>query len=105
MSVLDYLTNVHLLTLLVSSVFPLLVGLVTKASWGGGVKAVLLALLAAVAGFVSEYLVSVTDDTPYNVEVGLFVAVTGFLTAVGVHFGLLKPTGAAYSVASKMVKD
>lgn len=81
--------------LLVSTVLPLLVGLVTKATTSPGVRAVLLAALAAVTGLLTELGASLTAGTVYNLGTGLLLALVSFLTAVGIHFGLLKPTGAA----------
>lgn len=79
--------------LLVSTVLPLLVGLVTKRVTNSGVKAVLLALLAAVTGGLSELGAAIAAGTTYDVGLGLITALTGFLVAVGLHYGLYKPTG------------
>lgn len=90
--------------LLVSTILPLVVGLVTKYTTAPGVRAVLLAALAALTGLLSELGAALTAGTTYNVGTGLLVALTAFLVATGMHFGLYKPTGisdAAKAVGSE----
>lgn len=84
--------------LLISTVLPLLVGLVTKLETSSGAKAALLAGLAAINGLAVEYAASLNAGEPYNIGTGLIVALISFLTAVGIHFGLLKPLGATAAV-------
>lgn len=81
-----------LIGLLVSTILPILVGLVTTRVTRSGVKAVLLAALAAVTGLLTELLNSITAGVPYDLGVGLVLALTSFLIAVALHFGLWKPT-------------
>lgn len=81
--------------LLVSTVLPLLVGLVTKTVTDGGIKAAILAALAAATGLLSELGNALATGTPYDLGTGLLTALAAFLVAVGLHFGLWKPTGAA----------
>lgn len=86
--------------LLVSTILPLIVGLVTKYQTRPGVRAVLLAGLAALTGLLTELGNALTSGTTYNLGTGLLLALTAFLVAVGFHFGLLKPTGAADAAIS-----
>lgn len=86
--------------LVVSTVLPLIVGLVTKYQTRPGVRAVLLAGLAALTGLLTELGNALTSGTTYNLGTGLILALTSFLVAVGFHFGLLKPTGAADAAIS-----
>lgn len=81
--------------LLVSTVLPLLVGLVTKTITRPGVKAVLLAGLALATSLLVELGAAVTAGTTYDVGRGLLLALPTFLIAVGLHYGLWKPVGAA----------
>jgi hypothetical protein len=81
--------------LLVSTVLPLLVGLVTKITTHSGVRAVILAVLAAITGLLTELLASINAGEAYDLGTGIVVALIAFLTAVGMHFGLWKPVGAA----------
>jgi pheromone shutdown protein TraB len=88
------------ITLLVGTVLPLLVGLVTRVTTSSAVKAVLLAALALVSSLLSELGAAIANGVPYDLGVGLFVALPTFLIAVGLHFGLWKPIGASAVVQS-----
>lgn len=81
--------------LLVSTVLPLLVGLVTKTVTRPGVKAVLLGLFALATSLLVELGAAVTAGTTYDIGQGLLLALPTFLIAVGLHYGLWKPVGAA----------
>ena len=78
--------------LIVSTVLPILTGLVTTRVTSGAWKAVILALLAAVTGLGTELLASIQAGTTYDLGTGLILALTAFLVAVSMHFGLWKPT-------------
>jgi len=90
--------RVQLWSLLVGVILPLLVGLVTKVTTSASTKAVLLALLSAVSGFVSELAAS---GDGFLWSTALITWVGTFLVAVGLHFGVYKPVGA--SVAAQKV--
>ena len=79
--------------LLVSTVLPLLVGLITKRVTHSGVKALLLALAALVTSLLTELGTALANGVPYDVGQGLLLAIPTFLIAVGLHYGLWKPTG------------
>ena len=89
-----------LIGFLVATVLPLLVGLVTTRVTSPGVRAVLLAALSAATGLLSELGSALTHGTTYDMGQGLLVALAAFLVAVGMHFGLWKPTGAATAAQS-----
>lgn len=80
--------DVALWGLVVGVVLPLLVGIVTRATTPPGVKAVLLAALAAVTVVIQEAL----QDGSFETKAAILKFAGLFLTAVGLHFGLLKPT-------------
>ena len=84
--------------LLVSTVLPLLVGLVTTRVTHGGIKAVLLAALALVTSLLTELGVAVSNGVTYDLGQGLLLAIPTFLIAVGMHYGLWKPTTASAKV-------
>lgn len=84
---------VQILTLVVSIVLPVLVALVTRYNAHPGVKAVALALMAAVVGFLSELLDAVHSGHPYDAGAGALTWLGSFIVAVAVHYGLWKPTG------------
>jgi hypothetical protein len=86
---------VQLLTLLVTVVLPILVGLVTQRETNSGRKAVILAVLSAVTGFGSELLSALVQGQTYDAAAGLFTAVTALIVAIALHFGIYKPTGIA----------
>jgi hypothetical protein len=81
--------------LVVSTVLPLLVGLVTKTVTRPSVKALLLALLSLITSLLVELGASITAGTTYDLGQGLILALPTFLIAVGLHYGLWKPVGAA----------
>lgn len=89
--------------LLVSTVLPILVGLVTTRVTDGRIKAILLAALAAVIGLGTELLASIQTGTTYDLGQGLLLALTSFLVAVAMHFGLWKPTGVAGAAQNVLV--
>ncbi|MBW9118896.1 hypothetical protein JNB63_02190 [Microbacterium trichothecenolyticum] len=91
--------------LLVSTGLPLLVGLVTKTVTHPGIKAVLLAALAAATGLLSELGAALTSGSTYDLGIGLLTALGAFLVAVGLHFGLYKPTGVAAAAQRAGVKS
>jgi hypothetical protein len=81
--------------LVLFTLLPLLVGLVTKVVTHPGFKAILLALFSAVAGILVELLAAVTEGAPDDLGRGLVLALTAFLIAVGMHYGIWRPTGAS----------
>lgn len=90
------------LTLVATVLLPILVGVVTKASTSGGVKAVLLLALSAVTSLVSG-LLAVDGKT----DIGPLVTttVTTFVIAVAVHYGFWKPTTVTDSAQAFLIKD
>lgn len=86
-------TWVQLLTLLVSVGLPALVALVTQRMASSGLKATVLAALAAVTGLASELLDALVHHTAFDVGAALIAWLTAFVIAVAVHYGLLKPAG------------
>lgn len=84
---------IQLLTLTVTVLLPLIVGLVTTSAVTAATKAILLAALAATSGLGAELLDALTSGQPYDLDAGLTTALAAFLIAVGLHYGLWKPTG------------
>lgn len=81
-----------IVALLVSTVLPLLVGLVTTRVTHSGAKALLLAGLALATSLLTEIGVAINSNEPYDLGQGLLLAIPTFLIAVGMHYGLWKPT-------------
>lgn len=90
------------LNVVVSLFLPLLVGLLTKASWNRNLKAVLLLLIAAVSAGVTQLI---TDGSFDNWKTILGQTAINWLIAVATHFHVWKPTGAASTVAEIGVHD
>ncbi len=92
------------IALLVSTVLPVLVGLVTTRVTSGGTKATLLATLALVTSLLTELGRAIADGVPYDLGTGLLLALPVFVVSVAMHYGLWKPTGlstAAQDVGSQ----
>ncbi|WP_230671052.1 hypothetical protein [Rathayibacter sp. Leaf248] len=90
----------QLLSLLVSIVLPLLVGLVTTRATSASAKAILLAVLAFASGLGTELLAALNAGVSYDLAAGVFSGVATFLVAVGIHYGLWKPTGTSSALQS-----
>lgn len=86
---------VLVLTLVVTIILPVLVGLVTKVETNPNVKALLLAALSAIVGLGSEVLTAMNTNAPYDLGAGLIKFVGIFVVAVAIHYGFWKPTGVA----------
>lgn len=92
-----------ILGLLVSTVLPLLVGLVTTRITRPGLKAVLLAALSLVTSMLTEMGTALAHGTSYDVGRGLLMALPTFLIAVGMHYGLWKPVGASRAAQNVLI--
>lgn len=86
-----------LLAILVGTVLPLLVGVVTKELASGGLKAAILALLSVLAGLGNSAL---NSDGVLTQE-ALILAAQTWVVAVATYYGWLKPRGTAVAVASR----
>jgi uncharacterized membrane protein len=92
MDIVFTLSPALVIGLIVSTILPIITGLVTTRVTNGGVKAVILAGLSAVTGLGTELLSSVQANTQYDLGTGVILALTAFLIGVAMHFGLWKPT-------------
>jgi hypothetical protein len=84
---------VQLLQLLTSTVFPLLVGLVTTRDTRPGRRAVLLAALSVLSSLAAGLLGALQAGDPFDLISALLAAVGSFVIAVGLHYGLWTHTG------------
>lgn len=96
------LDKAYWLSLFVSVVLPVLVGLVTTRVTHAGVKAVLLLALSTATGFVTEY--AGPHDAGYSVGTAAVLALVSFGTGVLAHFGFWKPVGVASKAQDTFVK-
>lgn len=85
----------QVISLLIGTVLPLLVGLVTKWNADPGVRAVVLLVLSAVSSFGSSWLDAANGGAPFDAGATLLAVLATFLIGVGTHFGLWQPTGLA----------
>lgn len=78
------------LTALISVFLPMIVAIITKQVASGTVKSLVLLLLAAITGTVTSW--QATGGT-FDVKDAVIATIMSFVVAVGIHFGLLSPTG------------
>ncbi|HVI80648.1 MAG TPA: hypothetical protein VM715_21365 [Candidatus Acidoferrum sp.] len=90
----------QVLTLLVNLILPLVVGFVTTMMTSAKFQAILLALLTAITGFISEWIQALQSNSQFDFWAAVFTWLTGFVTAVAAHYGFWKPTGATARVLS-----
>jgi hypothetical protein len=90
----------QLLQLLASTIFPLLIGLITTRDTHPARRAILLAALSVSTSLAAQLAVALQSGKPYDLIAALLAALVSFLVAVGMHFGLWNPTGAAAVVQS-----
>lgn len=88
----------QVLTLLISIVFPVLVGLVTTIRTSSTVKALLLATIALASGLISQWLVALNGNYDFDLFSALITGLGAWVVAVATHFGLWKPTGVSAAV-------
>lgn len=82
------MNDAQTLGFVIGVVLPLLVGLVTTRVTSSGVQAILLAVLSALNGFLSELL-----SPTFDLKTALLTWLGSFLIAVGTHYGFWKPVG------------
>jgi hypothetical protein len=92
-------------TVVAGALIPLVVGLLTKASWSSKAKAWILAVLSALAGFFNELAVAGGLDDDYRFWTAVANAIVTFVVGVAVHYGFWKPVGTTAVVQSVLVKD
>lgn len=85
----DGFASIDYLSILIGTVLPLLVGLVTQRVTDPGVKAILLLVLSAVTSFLVEWQNGGAD---FQWEQTLVTTIATFVTAVAMYAGIWKPT-------------
>jgi hypothetical protein len=97
----------QLLSVLIGTVLPIIVAIVTNRVAAGSVKALVLLALAAVTSFLTEWLAAVNAGDPFDFSQAAFGVLVTFLVAVATHFGLWKPIHVTGSdgAASKVGPD
>lgn len=87
-----------ILNLVVGTVLPILVGLVTTRATDPGVRAMLLAALAFATNLLTELAGALQTEQAYNLGHALLFGLATFLVAVSTHYGFWKPTGVTAKV-------
>ncbi len=91
MPVIDLDLDITWLALVATVLLPMLTAVITARLAHPGLKAGVLALLALVTTFVNE-LLTTGGIGSFDTSSWLATALGVFLAAVGLHYGLLKPT-------------
>lgn len=91
------------LTLLVSVILPIVVGLVTTKVTSANAKALTLLGLSLATSLVSAWILAVQSGTTFDLWGAAYSFGAVFLIGVASHFGLWKPTGVAAVAASVLV--
>lgn len=97
-------STIFALQLVVSTLLPLLVGIVTTKVTSPARKAVWLAALAAVTAIVSAIASALVNGTPLDLVQLVLGAFASFVVAVATYFGVWsRPTASGESVSAKIV--
>lgn len=83
---------VQVLSLLVGTLLPLLVAVVTKSTTTPATKGILLAALSVVTNILTQIEASIAHHVPYNLGTALILGVGTFVVAVASQLGLWAPT-------------
>jgi hypothetical protein len=96
--------TVEVVSMVVGVLLPILVGLVTKAVTSPSTKAILLAALSALSGFLTEFVEVANSGAAFQVDQALLTWLMTFVVAVAVHYGLWKPTGVTAKAQNSLNK-
>jgi hypothetical protein len=91
------ITLAQLISLVVGTLLPIVVALVTDRAASGAAKALTLLALSAVSSFLSAWLVALNTGYAFDWSQTAFGVLVTFIVAVATHFGLWKPVGASGS--------
>ncbi|MBF9135338.1 hypothetical protein I0C86_41545 [Plantactinospora sp. S1510] len=94
-----------LLSLAITILLPILVGLITRRSTSAGTKAVLLLTLAAVKVILEAWLQAANTAATFEWIPVVYTTAVNLAIAVAVHFGLYRPTGATDAAQRSLVAD
>lgn len=93
------LLDAQMVSMIVGLVIPLAVGLLSKIDASSGLKAVLNALLSAVAGALAAF--SQDGFFASDLQTVLSAILTTWVVSVATYYGVWKPTGVAGTVIDK----
>lgn len=95
----EVLLDAQTISLLCGLAIPLLVGLLTKVNAADGLKAVLNALLSALAGVLAAF--TQTGLAEPDLKTVVVSVLSTWVVSVATYYGVWKPTGVAGTVAAK----
>lgn len=87
--------------LLISTVLPILVGLVTTRVTSSALKSLLLITFTAANGFLNEWAAA---GDHYNLAKGVLFWIVSLVTAIAVHYGAWQPLGVASKAQASLHK-
>lgn len=90
------ISTVQVVSILIGTVIPILVALVTRSTARPGLKAVVNLALSALSGFGTEYI----NSANFVWQQALLTTVVTFVVSVATYYGLWKPTNVAGSSSS-----
>ena len=93
------------ISLLVGTVLPLIVGYVTKASMNKGLKSSILAALSGASAVLSQWAVSLEHQLPFAWQASVVSALITFAVAEGTYLKIWKASGISDLVQAKGVVD
>lgn len=95
------LNTAAVLSLLMGTVLPLLVGLVTKRSMNAGLKAAILAALSSVSSVLTQWGQALSDHQHFAWQAAVTGALVTWITGELTYLKVWKPSGIAATVQSK----
>lgn len=93
MDILFTLDPAVVIQLVLTTVMPIAVGLVTTRTTSGAVKAWLLAAFTLVTSILTGLGAALANGTPFDLGLALLSAIPAFAISVATYYGLWKPTG------------
>lgn len=94
-----------LLSVIITVLLPIFVGLVTRSSTSSALKGVLLLGVAAVKVVVEAWLQAENTGVDFEFVPVVVSVLINFVIAVAVHYGLWKPTGVTAAAQRTLVTD
>lgn len=99
------LDGAAVIQLLVATILPIAVGLVTTRVTSAGRKAWLLAALALVTSVLVEWGSALSAKETFDIGIALIAAIPTFAISVATHYGLWRPTGVADAAQDTLRKS
>jgi hypothetical protein len=99
------LDGAAVIQLLVATILPIMVGLVTTRVTSAGRKAWLLAALSLVTSVLVEWGSALNAKETFDIGIALIAAIPTFAVSVATHYGLWKPTGVSGAAQDTLRKS